>query len=158
MWFFLSWRVTADTPTAVWWLCFRIRKLHLLPVVLMPCQVFKQLASWDGPSDNVPLFQSPPGGCVKPSGDPHDWPIHTPLVFFWRKSSWVHLWWHVCWKANQSHLSTSMVATWIGLPRGVRSLSRSSRILLLFSPQVLCFARSLSGDHEPLWVLTFRDS
>lgn len=58
MWLFLSWRVTADTPTAVWWFCFRIRKLHLLPVVLMPCQVFKQLASWDGPSDNVPLFQA----------------------------------------------------------------------------------------------------
>lgn len=64
------------------------------------------------------------GGCVKPSGDPCDWPIHTPLVFFWRKSSWVHLWWHICWKANQSHLSTSTVATWIGLSRGVRGVSQ----------------------------------
>lgn len=29
--------------------------------------------------------------CAKPSADPCGWPIHTPLVFFWRKSSWTSL-------------------------------------------------------------------
>lgn len=37
---------------------FQDQKITSFPVVLMPCQVFKQLGSWDGPSDNIPLFQS----------------------------------------------------------------------------------------------------